>query len=513
MAEARQARRVAVLPLTSSRGADASGGRSASPWPGGRVRPSTCLSSTRARRSRARSMRPSSLELLAPPARDPKIAKLSPSRPSTTGSRSPAGRRLCGPRLRRARRRLPPRTPAAAATASRRWPRSIWAKSAAASPQRRPRVRRKPSLEAATRACAEEAELVLRLSDVVMRSASQQEGLREVFESMELPLVEVLAEMEQTGVKVDRELLAQMSRDLERQIQQLTTEIHCLAGGEFNVNSPAQLREILFERLGLRQGKKTAKTRAASTAEDGARGAGARARPAPQDPRLPHPSRSSSRPTWMRCPSSSTRRRDASTPPSTRRWPPPAASPRATPTSRTSRSAPAAGRRIREAFVAEPGHLLLSADYSQIELQDPGPPVPGQDADRDLRAGRRRPRPHPARSSGPSRLLLAGRAAAALEDDQLRAALREDGLHAGPGPRRQQARGRASSSRPTSRATRVCGVSSTRRSPKRTPDWHVRTLLGRLRRPARDQLQDASRCGWRPSARRATPRCRGPRPT
>ena len=59
-----------------------------------------------------------------------------------------------------------------------------------------------------------------------------------------------------------------MSRDMEGQLDGLTREIHVLAKGEFNINSPVQLREILFDRLGLQSGKKTAKTRAASTAED-----------------------------------------------------------------------------------------------------------------------------------------------------------------------------------------------------------------------------------------------------
>src|SRR5262249_43129114 len=74
--------------------------------------------------------------------------------------------------------------------------------------------------------------------------------------------------MELAGVKVDRALLAGMGRDMQRQIDAVTREIYLLAGTEFNLNSPPQLREVLFERLGLKSGKKTAKTRAASTAEE-----------------------------------------------------------------------------------------------------------------------------------------------------------------------------------------------------------------------------------------------------
>src|SRR4029078_1977719 len=59
-----------------------------------------------------------------------------------------------------------------------------------------------------------------------------------------------------------------MSIDMERQIDTLTREIHALAGGEFNINSPIQLRDVLFEKLHLKTGKKTAKTRVSSTAEE-----------------------------------------------------------------------------------------------------------------------------------------------------------------------------------------------------------------------------------------------------
>ena len=86
--------------------------------------------------------------------------------------------------------------------------------------------------------------------------------------------------------------------------------------------------------------------------------------------------------------------------------------------------------------MAEPGHLLLSADYSQIELRDPRPPLEGRDAHRHLPPRRGRPRPHLARGVRAALAGPAGRAAAHLEDGQLRAALREDGLHPGQGHRR-----------------------------------------------------------------------------
>jgi DNA polymerase I len=112
-----------------------------------------------------------------------------------------------------------------------------------------------------------EAELLLRL-DRPMTDRLETEGLLGVCGEMEMPLVEVLADMERAGVKVDAPLLRAMSRDMEAQLAVLTKDIHRLAKGEFNINSPPQLREVLFDRLGLQAGKKTAKTKAASTAED-----------------------------------------------------------------------------------------------------------------------------------------------------------------------------------------------------------------------------------------------------
>jgi DNA polymerase-1 len=185
---------------------------------------------------------------------------------------------------------------------------------------------------------------------------------------MELPLMEVLADMERAGVKLNLEFLAEISREMETQITRLTAEIYELAGGEFNINSPVQLRERLFDKLGMRSGKKTAKTRHPSTAEEVLEELAAH-----HDlPRkiLEYRSVQKLKSTYV----------DALPPlvnPETGRV---HASFHQTvaATGRISSSDPnlqnipirtAEGRRIREAFVAERGHLLLSADYSQIELR------------------------------------------------------------------------------------------------------------------------------------------------
>jgi DNA polymerase-1 len=223
------------------------------------------------------------------------------------------------------------------------------------------------SLDAAVRAAGGAAELTLRLADPVL-ARLEAEGLATVFRDMELPLIEVLAAMERAGVKVDRERLAAQSRDMERQISSLTTEIYALAKGEFNINSPVQLREILFERLALRSGKKTVKTRAASTAEDVLEELAV----GHELPRkiLEYRSVQKLKSTYVDALSQlvhpETGRIHASF------------NQTVAATGRISSSDPnlqnipirtPEGRRIREAFVAEAGHLLLSADYSQIELR------------------------------------------------------------------------------------------------------------------------------------------------
>jgi DNA polymerase-1 len=224
-----------------------------------------------------------------------------------------------------------------------------------------------PSLDAVSRAAAQEADLTLRVADP-LAARLREEGLDEAFATLELPLTQVLSEMEQAGVKVDVALLQAMSRDMERQIDGLTREIHALAGGEFNINSPVQLRDVLFERLGLKSGKKTAKTRASSTAEDVLEDL-AREHELPRQI-LNYRSVQKLKGTYVDA-------LPALVNPDTGRihacfHQTVAATGRISVTDPNLQNIPirtTEGRRIREAFVAEPGHLLLSADYSQIELR------------------------------------------------------------------------------------------------------------------------------------------------
>jgi DNA polymerase-1 len=218
-----------------------------------------------------------------------------------------------------------------------------------------------------SRTAGGETELALRLAQP-MKERLEAEGLLPIYESMEMPLVAVLADMERAGVKVDTKLLAGMSRDMDAQLQTLTLEIHRLAKGEFNINSPIQLREVLFERLGMKSAKKTAKTRAASTAEDVLEEL-ALVHELPRkilDYRSVQKLKSTYVDSLPEMVSPETGRIHATFNQTV------AATGRLSATEPNLQNIPIRtpeGRRIRQAFVAEPGHLLLSADYSQIELR------------------------------------------------------------------------------------------------------------------------------------------------
>ncbi|MFQ6671911.1 MAG: DNA polymerase I, partial [Candidatus Tectimicrobiota bacterium] len=111
-------------------------------------------------------------------------------------------------------------------------------------------------IEAATAYACEDADYTLRLADE-LRAKVEETALAPLLYDLELPLVEVLVAMERWGVKVDGPVLEELSTELERQLEALATRIYTLAGEEFNINSPVQLRTILFERLGLPVLKRT----------------------------------------------------------------------------------------------------------------------------------------------------------------------------------------------------------------------------------------------------------------
>ncbi|MBE9504457.1 MAG: DNA polymerase I [Proteobacteria bacterium] len=103
---------------------------------------------------------------------------------------------------------------------------------------------------------AEDADAVYLLSEMLLPKL-ESDGFTGLFHQVEMPLLEVLAEMEMTGVKIDSELLGRMSSELNQSMDKLISRIYEIAGEEFNINSPKQLAVILFEKLNLPKGKKT----------------------------------------------------------------------------------------------------------------------------------------------------------------------------------------------------------------------------------------------------------------
>jgi len=218
-----------------------------------------------------------------------------------------------------------------------------------------------------TRFAAERADMARQLSHR-LAPMLEAEQLSKVNADFELPLVDVLADVERAGVKVDTAALSLQSRRLETELATLTARIHELAGQEFNVNSPKQLGEVLFEKLQLPSSRKTGKTRSASTAvevlEDLAeshelprlildwrglqklKGTYVDALPSLVNPETGRVHTSFNQ-------AVAATGRLSSSDPNLQNIP-----------IRTG-----LGREIRAAFIAEPGHVLISADYSQIELR------------------------------------------------------------------------------------------------------------------------------------------------
>ena len=121
-----------------------------------------------------------------------------------------------------------------------------------------------PEANKSVKSLCRQLETARRLYEILNPRLDQLE-LRTLYEEIELPLVPVLADMEQQGIKVDSDMLKKMSSDMEKQLTGLTDKIYQGAGTEFNINSPKQLGEILFEKLNLPVLKKTRKTGGYST--------------------------------------------------------------------------------------------------------------------------------------------------------------------------------------------------------------------------------------------------------
>ncbi len=214
---------------------------------------------------------------------------------------------------------------------------------------------------------AEDADVTLRLWHH-LRPRLVAEHRMTVYETLERPLVPVLVEMERAGIKVDRNVLARLSADFAQKMAEYEDEIYRLAGHRFNIGSPKQLGEILYDKMGHEGGRKT-KTGAWSTDSDALEALAAQGNELPQrvlDWRGLSKLKSTytdALPTFI---NPETGRVHTSY------------SLAATTTGRLSSSDPNLqnipvrtedGRKIRTAFVTDRGNKLISADYSQIELR------------------------------------------------------------------------------------------------------------------------------------------------
>ena len=224
----------------------------------------------------------------------------------------------------------------------------------------------KVPLADAVKYAAEDADITLRLWQL-FKPQLHRVGVTKVYETLERPLVPVLAAMERSGVKVDRDTLSRMSNAFAQKMAGLEDEIYELAGRKFNVGSPKQLGEILFDEMGLEGGKK-GKTGAYATGADVLEDLAtehdlparvldwrqlSKLKSTYTDALQDHINPDTGRVHTSYSIAGASTGRLASTDPNLQNIP--------------IRSEE--GRRIREAFVAEPGKALVALDYSQIELR------------------------------------------------------------------------------------------------------------------------------------------------
>ena len=221
-------------------------------------------------------------------------------------------------------------------------------------------------VEDAVAYAAEDADITLRLWQL-FKPQLHAGKVTKVYQKLERPMVSILSRMEMAGIKVDRDVLHQMSNVFAQKMAQLEDEVHELAGEKFNVGSPKQLGEILFERMGIPGGKR-GKTGAYATGADILEDLAtehelpgrvldwrqvSKLKSTYTDALQDHINPETGRVHTSYSIAGASTGRLASTDPNLQNIP-----------IRTEE-----GRRIREAFVAEPGKVLVALDYSQIELR------------------------------------------------------------------------------------------------------------------------------------------------
>lgn len=216
--------------------------------------------------------------------------------------------------------------------------------------------------------CCEDVDMTLRLKKI-FEPQLEQAGLKTIFRQVEMPLIEVLADMEAAGIRLDNKFLNQLAGEAEVEIKKLEQEIYRLTGTEFNINSPLQLKEVLFKKLGLQPIENRRTKTGLSTA------AGELEKMIGQHPVIPklleYRELTKLQSTYLlalpELVSKKTGRLHTSF------------NQTVTATGRLSSTDPnlqnipvrgeGLGSQIRRAFVAEKGYKLLSLDYSQIELR------------------------------------------------------------------------------------------------------------------------------------------------
>jgi DNA polymerase-1 len=214
----------------------------------------------------------------------------------------------------------------------------------------------------------EDADLAWRLC-AQLESKLQKTGLGELYEKLEVPLIEVLADLEYHGIRIDVPLLKRLGQDMSKQLAAIELEIYDLAGHTFNIASPKQLRQVLFEKLKLPRQRRTGITGEASTDQETLERLAALGHALPKKiiehrqiaklkgtyvdalPELIHPATGRIHASFNQTVAATGRL--SSSDPNLQNIP-----------VRTE-----LGRQIRQAFVPAEGWLLLTADYSQIELR------------------------------------------------------------------------------------------------------------------------------------------------
>ncbi|BBB33057.1 DNA polymerase I [Thermotomaculum hydrothermale] len=214
---------------------------------------------------------------------------------------------------------------------------------------------------------SEDSDVALQLTNL-LKNKVKELNMEDLYKNIEMPLVKILAEMELNGVLVDRDFLEKLSKEFEEKLKKLEMEIFEEAGCQFNINSPKQLGEVLFEKLQLPVLKKTKKTKSYSTSHeileqlandfkiarlivDYRKFGKLKSTYVDALPKLIHPKTGRIHTSYNQTVTATGRL--SSSNPNLQNIP-----------ARTEE-----GKRIREAFIAPEGYKLISADYSQIELR------------------------------------------------------------------------------------------------------------------------------------------------